>query len=104
MCHLLQWLHISLPPNVDISNPGPSPELHTCIYNHLLQIKLSVSKTKFIVLHKPASAWISCSGEGHGQLTLVSEKKLGTKEVAMGMEKGDQGHEIGRGRKNPGSR
>lgn len=81
---------------------GTSPELHSCVYN-LLKLKLSLSKTEFIVLPKPASSWISYSGEGHGHLNLGSEKKLRTKEVAVGMEKGDQGHEIGRGRENPGS-
>ena len=65
------------------------------MYN-LLKVKLSLSKTEFIVLPKPASSWVSCSGEGHDHLNLGSEKKLGTKEVAMEMETGDQGREIGR--------
>ena len=48
-----------------------------------------LSKTEFIVLPKPASSWISCSGEGHDHLNLGSEKKLGTKEVAVEMETKD---------------
>lgn len=72
------------------------------MYN-LLKVKLSLSKTEFIVLPKPASSWVSCSGEGHGHLNLGSEKKLGTKEVAVGNGKGDQGRAIEGGRENPES-
>ena len=85
MYHLLQGLHISVLPNVDISNSGP---LLTCIPVYTTYWKLnSVSPKQFIVLPKPASSWVSCSREGHGHLNLGSKKKLGIKEVAMGMGK-----------------